>query len=162
MLLQSFGRQRILSVFSDWGCLGQAVSSRFPVKPIPVGHSLLFAVSAWLPHDGVRRARRLNLSRDLEALLPAGSGLSSEIASPIVPTGTTRVRPAQRESGSPLIMPRQPGRSACPSGTRGHRPTCGAERPPTCGRRPRAPGPCLGAWRCSCPKPARLTILCFE
>src|ERR1035437_8324712 len=43
----------------------------------PVGHSLLFAVGAWPPQDGVRWARRLtlsrDLSRDLEALLPAGS-----------------------------------------------------------------------------------------
>jgi hypothetical protein len=41
----------------------------------PVGHSLLFAVGAGPPQDGVRRARRLNLSRDLEALLPSGSRL---------------------------------------------------------------------------------------
>jgi hypothetical protein len=31
----------------------------------PVGHSLLFAVGARPPHDGVRRARRLNLFHDL-------------------------------------------------------------------------------------------------
>lgn len=30
-----------------------------------MGHSLLFAVGAWPPHDGVRRARRLNLFHDL-------------------------------------------------------------------------------------------------
>jgi hypothetical protein len=29
-----------------------------------VDHSLLFAVGAWPPHDGVRTPRRLNLSRD--------------------------------------------------------------------------------------------------
>ena len=37
-----------------------------------VGHSLLFAVGARPPHDGVRRARRLNLFRDL-----AGSRLQA-------------------------------------------------------------------------------------
>jgi len=31
----------------------------------PAGHSLLFAVGAEPPHDGVRRARRLNLLNDL-------------------------------------------------------------------------------------------------
>jgi hypothetical protein len=31
----------------------------------PMDHSLLFAVGAWPPHDGVRRTRRPNLSRDL-------------------------------------------------------------------------------------------------
>jgi hypothetical protein len=43
----------------------------------PVGHSLLFAIGAWPPPDGVRRTRCLNLSRDLEVSLPAGSGLST-------------------------------------------------------------------------------------
>ena len=31
----------------------------------PAGHALLFAVGARPPHDGVRRARRLNLFHDL-------------------------------------------------------------------------------------------------
>ena len=33
----------------------------------PAGHSLLFAVGAGPPHDGVRKARRLNLSTTLPA-----------------------------------------------------------------------------------------------
>jgi hypothetical protein len=32
---------------------------------IPVGHLLFFAVGAWPPHAGVRKAKRPNLSRDL-------------------------------------------------------------------------------------------------
>jgi hypothetical protein len=55
------------------------------ITSIPVDHSLLFAVGAWPPHDGVRRARRLNLSRDLGALLPSGSGLSTRSPHPSSP-----------------------------------------------------------------------------
>jgi hypothetical protein len=51
----------------------------------PVGHSLFFAIGAWPPHDGVRRTRCLNLSRDLEASLPAGSGLSTRSPRPSSP-----------------------------------------------------------------------------
>lgn len=60
----------------------------------PVGHSLLFAVGAWPPQDGVRRTRCLNLSRDLEALLPAGSGLSTRSPRPSSP---------QERRGSALV-----------------------------------------------------------
>jgi len=62
-------------------------------QAIPVGHSLLFAVGAWPPHDGVRRTRRLNLSRDLRGIAALRLRTLSEIASPIVPTGTTRHPP---------------------------------------------------------------------
>src|SRR3954447_705696 len=48
----------------------------------PAGHSLLFAVSAGPPHDGVRKARRLNLSHDLAGVPPAGSGLSTRSRKP--------------------------------------------------------------------------------
>jgi hypothetical protein len=58
-------------------------------QAIPVGHTLLFAVGAWPPHDGVRRARRLNLSRDLQGIAALRLRTLNEIASPIVPTGTT-------------------------------------------------------------------------
>jgi hypothetical protein len=67
-------------------------------QAIPVGHSLLFAVGAWPPHDGVRRARRLNLSRDLRGITALRLQTLSEIASPIVPTGTTRHPPGQAET----------------------------------------------------------------
>jgi hypothetical protein len=60
----------------------------------PVGHSLLFAVGAWPPQDGVRRTRCLNLSRDLEASLPAGSGLSTRSPRPSSP---------QERRGSALV-----------------------------------------------------------
>src|SRR3954469_23319097 len=60
----------------------------------PVGHSLLFAVGAWPPHDGVRRARRLNLSRDLRGIAALRLWTLSEITSPIVPTGTTQAPPS--------------------------------------------------------------------
>ena len=53
----------------------------------PVDHSLLFAVGAWPPHDGVRRARRLNLSRDLRGIATLRVRTLNEIASPIVPHG---------------------------------------------------------------------------
>ena len=36
----------------------------------PVGHSLLFAVGAGRPHDGVRKARRPNLFHDLAGFRP--------------------------------------------------------------------------------------------
>ena len=42
----------------------------FPLpSAIPAGHSPLFAVGAWPPHDGARKARRVNLSRDLRSIL---------------------------------------------------------------------------------------------
>ena len=44
-------------------------------------HSLLFAVGAWPPHDGVRRARRLNLSRDLRGVAALRFRTLNEIAS---------------------------------------------------------------------------------
>jgi transposase len=75
-----------------------------------VGHSLLFAVGAWPPHDGVRRARRLNLFRDLFRDLRGIAALRlqtlNEITLPIVPTGTTRIRLGQAETGAPLVMRR--------------------------------------------------------
>ena len=54
-----------LRVFSDW-----VVEVKLLLSPqaVPAGHSLLFAVGAWPPHDGVRKARRLNLSRDLRGI----------------------------------------------------------------------------------------------
>lgn len=38
------------------------------LRAIPVGHSLLFAIGAWPPQDGVRRARSPDLSRDLRGI----------------------------------------------------------------------------------------------
>src|ERR1700750_2148231 len=61
---------------------------------IPAGYSLLFAVGAGPPHDGVRRARRLNLSRDLRGIAALRLRTLSEIVSSIVPTGTTRHPPS--------------------------------------------------------------------
>src|SRR5436305_14710377 len=58
----------------------------------PAGHSLLFAVGAGPPHDGVRKARRLNLSHDLAGVPSAGSGLS---------TRSPRPSPPQERSGVP-------------------------------------------------------------
>jgi hypothetical protein len=45
----------------------------------PAGHSLLFAVGAWPPHDGVRRTRCLNLSRDLEGIVASRFRTLNEI-----------------------------------------------------------------------------------
>lgn len=59
-----------------------------------MSHLLLFAVGAWPPHDGVRRARRLNLSRDLRGIAALRLQTLNEITSPIVPTGTTRQPPS--------------------------------------------------------------------
>ncbi len=53
-----------------------------------MGHSLLFAVGAGLPHDGVRRARRLNLLNDLVGLSVGRFAAVNEIILPFVPTGT--------------------------------------------------------------------------
>ncbi len=54
---------------------------------VPVDLSLLFAVGARSPQDEIRGAGRLNLTHDL-AGLRLRCGVLSEIASPIVPTGT--------------------------------------------------------------------------
>src|ERR1700738_87901 len=91
----------ILRVFSDWDCRGQA-DPRSSVAP--VGHWLLFAVGAWPPHDGVRRARRLNLTRDLRGVAALRLRTLNEIASPIVPTGTTR--PPRGRKGTFRMRPK--------------------------------------------------------
>ncbi len=114
----------------------------------------------WPPHDGVGRARRLNLSRDLRGIAALRLRTLNEIASPIVPTGTMRLRLRQAETGTPLVMRLLAPRPVCPSGTRCHRPICGAGSLPACGRPPRVRAPCPGAWRCSCPRPGRPTIWC--
>ena len=49
----------VLRALSDWGMGCQAVLLR--VGNVPAGHSLLFAVGVEPPHDGVSRARHLNL-----------------------------------------------------------------------------------------------------
>src|SRR4051812_13698957 len=95
-------------------------------QAIPVGHSLLFAVGAWPPHDGVRRARRLNLSRDLEALVPSGSELSTRSPRPSSPRERRGSAFVRRKTGTPLVMRLLPMlRPACPSGIRCRRPTYG-------------------------------------
>ena len=97
------------------------------LQAFPVGHSLLFAVGAWPPHNGVRRARRLNLSRDLRGIAALRLRTLNEITSPIVPTGTTRLRLRQAETGTPLVIRLlPPSPPACPSGTRNRRSICGA------------------------------------
>lgn len=53
-----------------------------------MGCTLLFAVGAWPPHDGVRKARRLNLFHDLVDLSADGFETLNEIILPFVPTGT--------------------------------------------------------------------------
>ena len=58
----------------------------------PRKSSLLFAVGAGPPYDGVRRARCLNLDHDLASLVRRLWTLN-EVASPIVPTGTIRFAP---------------------------------------------------------------------
>jgi len=62
----------------------------------------------------------------------------NEITSPIVPTGTTRLRPRQAKTGTSATLRSRALRLACPSGTRCHQPTCGAGSPPTCERPRRA------------------------
>ena len=53
-----------------------------------MGCTLLFAVGAGPPHDGVRKARRLNLFHDLVDLSADGFETLNEIILPFVPTGT--------------------------------------------------------------------------
>src|ERR1700748_338509 len=55
---------------------------------VRVGHTLLFAVGARPPHNGVRKARRLNLFRDFGDLAADEFQTLSEIVLPFVPTGT--------------------------------------------------------------------------
>jgi hypothetical protein len=85
----------------------------------------------------------------------------NEITSPIVPTGTTRLRLRQAETGTPLVMRLPTLRPVCPNGTRCHRPIYGAGLPPACGRPLRVRAPCRGAWQRSSPKPAKPTIWCY-
>jgi len=102
------------------------VDRRFEVAVLPVTVVItlvLFAVGALPPHDGVRRARRLNLSRDLRGIATLRFRTLNEITSPIVPTGTTSAPPPQAETAIPVFTLPQ---LACPSGTRTCRPTCGA------------------------------------
>ena len=76
-----------LSAFSDWGYGCQAAPLAccpLPDAP-PVGHLLLFAVGAGPPLDGVRKVRRLNLFRDLDALPRPSSGLSTRSPHPSSP-----------------------------------------------------------------------------
>ena len=69
-------------------------------QAVPAGHSLLFAVGAWPPHDGVRKARRLNLSRDLRGIAALRLRTLNEITLPIVPTGTTSAPPSSGGNGN--------------------------------------------------------------
>ena len=69
------------------GSLRSSYSSFFLPDVAPVDHSLLFAVGARPPHDGVRRARCLNLSRDLRGITTLRFRTLNEFTSPIVPTG---------------------------------------------------------------------------
>ena len=87
----------LLRVFSDW-----VVEVKLLLSPqaVLVGHSLLFAVGAWPPHDGVRKARRLNLSRDLRGIAALRLRTLNEITSPIVPTGTTSAPPCSGGNGN--------------------------------------------------------------
>jgi len=78
-----------------------------------VGHSLLFAVGARPPHDGVRRVRRLNLSRDLRGIASLRLRTLNEIASPIVPTGTTSAPPASGGNCNPSRHAAFVGVAAC-------------------------------------------------
>jgi hypothetical protein len=64
-----------------------------PHRVAAAGHSLLFAVGAGPPHDGVRRARHLNLSHDF-AGRPARSGRS---------TRSLAHRPQRERSGFCLL-----------------------------------------------------------
>jgi hypothetical protein len=82
---------------SSYPCLESSLIGAVEVKLLllsvpdisPSGSSLLFAVGAGPPHDGVRRARCLNLDHDLASLARRLWTLN-EVASPIVPTGTIR------------------------------------------------------------------------
>ena len=125
---------------------------------VRVGHALLFAVGAGPPHDGVRKARRLNLFHDLGGVGLAGSRLSTRSPGPSSP---------RERSGSPFranslrfhLLRLRPDivsrRAPCQSETRCCRSTCDAARRRACERRRRAPAPCLDAWRLSCPQARR-------
>lgn len=55
------------------------------------------------PHDGVRRARRLNLFHDLGGILSHRFETLNEIAWPIVPTGTIRI-PEFASGAVPILL----------------------------------------------------------
>ncbi|MEZ5936442.1 MAG: hypothetical protein R3F54_31995, partial [Alphaproteobacteria bacterium] len=48
-----YGNASQMGAFSDWAFGCQAVPSFSFVLFVPAGHTLLFAVGAWPPHDGV-------------------------------------------------------------------------------------------------------------
>ena len=80
----------------------------------PTGHSLLFAVGARPPQDGVRRARRLNLTRDLEAhRLPAPDSQRDRLG-PSFPRERRGSYPRQAEIETPVVTSRPQRRLASP------------------------------------------------
>ena len=78
------------------GSLRSSYSSCFLPDVAPVDHSLLFAF-AQPPHDGVRRARCVNRSRDLRGITALRFRTLNEITSPIVPRERRRLRLSRRE-----------------------------------------------------------------
>jgi hypothetical protein len=113
----------VIRVFSDWGCGSQAVplASCLMSRPWITRFSSRSARGRRMM--GFRRARCLNLSRDLRGITTLRFRTLNEITSPIVPTGTTSAPPLQAETAIPFFTLLQ---LACPSGTRTCRPTCGA------------------------------------
>jgi len=69
---------------SSYSCSVAAVGRHL----VRVGHALLFAVGVGPPHDGVRRARRLNQLNDLVGLSAGRFAAVNEIILPFVLTGT--------------------------------------------------------------------------
>jgi len=55
-LLLALAGETSARAFSDWGWRVKQLLSVVPPQAIPVGHSLLFAVGAGSPQDGVRMA----------------------------------------------------------------------------------------------------------
>jgi hypothetical protein len=117
-------RASSLSVFSDWGCWRQAVplASNRSRRSLASLRGRRVAAAGWGQESEVSQS------------VPRPGGIAAirfwtlnEITAPIVPTGTTRLRPSQTETGPPLIMRLRPvRRPACPSGIRCRRPTYGA------------------------------------
>ena len=122
---------RELKVLSDWGRCGQGAPALF-LGPFRGVTRFSSRSALGPPHDGVRRARRLNLLHDLANLGSAGSGLSTRSPRPSSPrndpgialSGESFVRVPCSFDLSRVTPPVR--QAPFQSGTRLRRPTCGA------------------------------------
>ncbi len=131
LVMRSIPLNAFLRVLSDWGRCGQGAPAHF-YRTVPRVTRFSSRSALGPPHDGVRRARRLNLFHDLANLGSAGSGLSTRSPRPSSPRNDPGIALSDESfvripCSFDLSRVTPPVRQApCQSGTRLRRPTCGA------------------------------------